>query len=71
MGDHKDAGPPAGQQIQRVGDTAHVAPVKVAGGLVEDEHVRALGSGAGDHKPLLFAAGKRLRVTFRKPFQRV
>lgn len=31
MGDHKDAGPPAGQQIQRVGDAAHVAPVKAAG----------------------------------------
>ena len=46
MGDHKDAGPPAGQQIQRVGDAAHVAPVKAAGGLVEDEHVRALGKGA-------------------------
>ena len=29
-----------------------------------------LAKAQGDHKPLLFAAGKRLRVTFRKPFQR-
>ena len=58
MGDHKDAGPPASQQIQRVGDAAHVAPVKAAGGLIEYQYPAAGKDGTGDGRALLLPAGQ-------------
>ena len=58
-----------GKQAQSVGDASHILAVESAGGLVEDEHARTLGKGAGNDEALFLAAGKGLWMPCGQPFQ--
>ena len=46
---------------EQVDDRARIVGVQVAGGLVRDQHLRAVHDRARDAKPLLLASGERYR----------